>query len=142
MTRLAAGLSAGAALLLASLSSASADPKHGKVVFQRCYACHSVEQGENTLQGPNLLGVLGRRAGTVPGFEYSPALIEAGARRRLVWTRKTLDVFLADPQLLVPGTSMSMPPLREPAERRDVIDYLDQIAKAPRRGAGTPSPTR
>jgi cytochrome c2 len=139
VTRLAAGLAAGAALLLASLSGARADAEHGKVVFQRCYACHSVEQGENTLQGPNLLGVLGRRAGTAPGFEYSPAMMEVGARRQLVWTRKSLDAFLADPPLFVPGTSMSMPPLREPADRRDVIDYLDQIAKASRGGAKTPA---
>jgi cytochrome c2 len=142
VTRLAVGLAAGAALLLASPSGARADAEHGKVVFQRCYACHSVEDGNNTLQGPNLRGVVGRRAGTVPGFEYSPALIELGAKRRLVWTRKTLDAFLADPQLFVPGTSMSMPPLREPAARRDVIDYLEQAAKAPRGGTETPSPTR
>ena len=139
MTRLAAGLTAGAVLLLASLSDARADAEHGKVVFQRCYACHSVEDGENTLQGPNLLGVLGRRAGTAPGFEYSPAMIEARAKRRLVWTRKTLDAFLADPQIFIPGTSMSMPPLRDPADRRNVIDYLDQAAKPSRGGAKTPA---
>ena len=139
MTRLAAGLAAGAALLLASLSGARADAEHGKVVFQRCYACHSVEDGENTLQGPNLLGVLGRRAGTAPGFEYSPAMIEARAKRRLVWTRKTLDAFLADPKLFIPGTSMSMPPLRDPADRRDLIDYLEQAAKPSRGGARPPA---
>jgi len=139
VTRLAAGLAAGAALLLASLSGARADAKHGKVVFQRCYACHSVEDGESALQGPNLRGVVGRRAGTAPGFEYSPAMIEVGAKRRLDWTRKTLDAFLADPQLFVPGTSMSMPPLRQAAERRDVIDYLEQAAKASSGGAKTPA---
>lgn len=139
MTRLAAGLAAGAALLLASLSGARADAEHGKIVFQRCYACHSVEDGENTLQGPNLRRVVGRRAGTAPGFEYSPAMIEAGAKRRLVWTRKALDAFLADPQLFVPGTSMSMPPLRDPADRRNVIDYLGQAAKPSRGGARPPA---
>jgi cytochrome c len=142
VTRLAVGPGAVAALLLALLSSARADSERGKVVFQRCYACHSVEDGESALPGPNLRDVLGRRAGAVPGFEYSPALIELGAKRRLVWTRKALDAFLADPQLFVPGTSMSMPPLRGPAERRDLIDYLERAGKASRGRTGSPSLTR
>ena len=142
MTRLTAGLAAAAALLLAGLSGARADAGRGQVVFQRCYACHSVKAEENNLQGPSLSGVLGRRAGTVPGFEYSPAMIEAGAKRRLVWARKTLDAFLADPQRFVPGTSMSMPPLRGAVDRRDVIHYLAQNAKGPRGAAETSPPTR
>ena len=142
MTRLATGLAGAAALLLAGLSGARADAERGQVVFQRCYACHSVKAEENNLQGPSLSGVLGRRAGTVPGFEYSPAMIEAGAKRRLVWTWKTLDAFLADPHRFVPGTSMSMPPLRDPVDRRDVIDYLAQNAKGPRGAAETSPPTR
>jgi cytochrome c2 len=142
VTRLAAGLAAAAAALLAWLSGARADAGRGEVVFQRCYACHSVKAEEKNLQGPSLRGVLGRRAATVPGFEYSPAMVEAGAKRRLVWTRKTLDAFLADPQRFVPGTSMSMPPLPGPTDRRDVIDYLAQNPKASRAGAGGPSPTR
>jgi cytochrome c len=68
--------------------------------------------------------VLDRRAGTLPGFAFSPAMREAGARRDLVWTRPALDTFLEDPQRLVPGTAMSMPGLPEPEDRRDVIDYL------------------
>jgi len=142
VTRLAAGLAGVAALLLAGLTEARADAGRGQVVFQRCYACHSVKAEENNLQGPSLRGVLGRRAGTVPGFEYSPPMIETGARRRLVWTRKTLDAFLADPQRFVPGTSMSMPPLRGPVDRRDVIDYLAQAGKASHGRVGTPSPAR
>ena len=142
MTRLTAGLAAAAALLLAGLPGARADAGRGQVVYQRCYACHSVKAEENNLQGPSLRGVLGRRAGTAPGFEYSPAMIEAGAKRRLVWARKTLDAFLADPQRFVPGTSMSMPPLRGAVDRRDVIHYLAQNAKGPRGAAETSPPTR
>ena len=62
--------------------------------------------GEDKLPGPNLRGVIDRRAGTQPGFRFSPALIEAGARG-LVWTRATLDAYLADPERFLPGTEMA-----------------------------------
>lgn len=130
MTRSGAWLAVVAALLLAWLSDARADPARGEVVFQRCYACHSVKAGESGLPGPNPHGILGRRAGTLRGFEFSPAMIEAGAKRRLVWTRKTLDDFLADPQRVVPRTTMSLPPVTEARDRRDVIDYLELAARA------------
>jgi cytochrome c2 len=130
VTRLAAGLPVTVALLLGWLAAAWADAARGEIVFQRCYACHSVKAGENGLTGPNLRGILGRRAGTLPGFEFSPGMIEAGSRRNLVWTRKTLDAFLTDPQRVVPGTSMSMPPLPSAADRLNVIDYLELAARA------------
>jgi cytochrome c len=81
--------------------------------------------GEDRLPGPNLRTVVGRRAGTLPGYRFSPALIEAGARG-LVWTRATLDVYLADPDRFIPGTEMGMPGLREADDRRDVIDFLER----------------
>ena len=124
----AAGLFVLLALTRAGLSLARADAARGEAVFQRCYACHSVAPGENKLPGPNLRGVLGRRAGTLAGYEYSPAMVEAGAARGLVWTRATLDAFLADPYDVVPGTAMGMPPLADPEARRDVIDYLQESA--------------
>jgi cytochrome c2 len=92
-------------------------------VFAKCHACHSVEPGERRLPGPGLAGVLGRRAASAPGFEYSPAMVAAG-ERGLVWTRQSLDRFLADPQGYLPGTYMGSPGLRDPSERRAVIDYL------------------
>lgn len=125
-------LLAGGAVTAAWLSPAGADPARGERVFQRCFACHSVVTGEDQLPGPNLRGVIGRRAGTRPGFRFSPALIEAGARG-LVWTRATLDAYLADPERFLPGTEMAMPGLRETNDRRDVIDYLQQSGSAPRR---------
>jgi cytochrome c2 len=118
------------------LGSASADSARGERVFQRCFACHSVVAGERELPGPNLRGVIGRRAGTFPGFRFSPALIEAG-RRGLVWTPATLDAYLADPERFVPGTEMAMPGLTVAGDRRDVIDYLQhssqQSSPTPRR---------
>ena len=118
------------------VSSASADSASGERVFQRCFACHSVVAGEQGLPGPNLRGVIGRRAGTVPGFRFSPALIEAGARG-LVWTRATLDAYLADPQGFLPGTGMAMPGLSVADDRRHVIDYLQQSSQQ-----SSPTPRR
>jgi cytochrome c len=60
-----------------------------------------------------------------PGFRFSPALIEAGARG-LVWTRASLDAYLADPERFLPGTEMAMPGLSLAVDRRDVIDYLEK----------------
>jgi cytochrome c len=99
-------------------------------VFQRCYACHSVVAGEENLPGPSLRCVLGRQAGALPGFAYSPAMIEAG-RRGLVWTRATLDAFVVDPQGLVPGSAMWIAALAAVEERRDLLDYLEQTGSCP-----------
>jgi cytochrome c len=118
------------ALMVALGSAAHADAKRGERVFQRCYACHSVVAGEAKLPGPNLRGVLGRRAGTLPGFAFSPAMIAAGASG-LTWTRAALDAYLANPRAVVPGTEMGMPGgLPSPVDRQDVIDYLAEAARA------------
>jgi cytochrome c len=132
---LAAAATAAAAIGGLALCGARADPARGERVFQRCYACHSVVPGEDALPGPNLRTVLGRRAGALPGFEFSPAMRAAGAARGLVWTRATLDAYLADPQAVVPGTTMG-PGLADGAERRDLIDFLE------RAGAGPAPPPR
>lgn len=119
------GLLVGGVSILAGLTPLRADPARGERVFQRCFACHSVTAGEDKLPGPNLRGVIGRRAGTLAGFRFSPALVEAGARG-VVWTRETLDAYLADPSLFIPGTEMGLPGLREADDRRDVIDFLER----------------
>jgi len=108
---------------------AAADPTRGERVFQRCFSCHSVVDDGSKLQGPNLKGVVGRRAATLPGFEYSDAMLAAG-KNGVVWTRETLDRYLAEPEAVVPGTSMAPPPgLTDPAMRADVIDYLEQTGR-------------
>jgi cytochrome c2 len=118
-------LLAGGAAAGACGAPAGADPARGERVFQRCFACHSVVAGEDKLPGPNLRGVVGRRAGTEPGFRFSPALIEAGARG-LLWTRASLDAYLTDPERFLPGTEMGVPGLSVAVDRRDVIDYLEK----------------
>jgi len=101
----------------------SGDATRGQRAFQRCYACHSVEPDEGHLQGPNLFRILGRPAAALPGFEYSEAMRRKAAEG-LVWDRTTLDAYIADPEAVVPGTLMSIPPVRDPQERADLIAYL------------------
>ena len=108
-------------------------------MFQRCYACHSVVAGEDNLPGPNLRCVLGRSAGTLPGFRFTPAMVAAGASTGLVWTRVTLDAFLVDPLRLIPETAMSMPGIPGAEDRRDVIDYLERAGPCPA-AASPPAP--
>ena len=89
----------------------------GEQVYARCMACHSLT--ENRI-GPRHCGVFGRRAGTVPGFDYSPAMRGA----KIVWNEKTLNAFIADPLKYLPGTSMVFAGVPDPKERADVITWL------------------
>ena len=109
--------------LLVVVSEGAASPQDGPRLFQRCYACHSLDPAERNLSGPTLRGIFGRRAGTVDGFDYSQAIREAG-RRGLVWSEGTLDRFLEDPDALVPGVRMGGVRLRDPGERRTLIQWL------------------
>jgi cytochrome c len=116
-----------AALLFSAIGwwfAASAAGPDGARLFQRCYACHSVEPGETGLPGPNLAGVVGRRAAAgEEEFEYSAAARAAGTGG-LVWDAPSLDAFLADPAGFLPGTLMSFPGMRDAAERAAVIEFL------------------
>jgi cytochrome c len=118
--RLCLGL---AIALLVVVSERAASAQDGPRLFQRCYACHSLDPAERHLSGPNLRELFGRRAGVLDEFEYSLPLREAG-RRGLVWTVETLDRFLEDPEELVPGVRMSGVRLRDPGERRALIRWL------------------
>ncbi|MEO7026244.1 MAG: c-type cytochrome [Caulobacteraceae bacterium] len=105
-------------LLVSSAGLALAQPATtGAALFEnRCVMCHS---GDPFSQGPPLADVVGRRAGAVAGFAYSPAMKRSG----LTWTRGALDQFLADPGKTIPGTAM---PIRvvDPAQRSAIISYL------------------
>lgn len=115
--------------MLLGPAEARADAAHGQQVFQRCAACHSVDPKSPPMRGPNLHGVIGRKAGTLKGFDYSPAMADAGQSQGIAWTRQTLDQYLSDPDDVVPGTAMQIDFQLSPDERRDVIDYLEQVGK-------------
>jgi cytochrome c len=111
-------------LPLAVLHAADGDAARGERAFQRCYSCHSVDSKETAkLQGPSLYRVIGRRAASIAGFDYSDAMREKAAAG-LVWDPATLERYIADPEALVPGTRMSVPPLRDQQERADILAYL------------------
>lgn len=102
-----------------TVAHAAGDPGRGKVVFARCAACHSMEPAKKTI-GPTLAGVLGRKAGTLPGFTFSPAMKKYGG----VWDVKTMDAFLAAPTKTVPGTRMVFMGLPKAEDRADLIAYM------------------
>jgi cytochrome c len=118
---------AAAVMLVITLPTAAiADAGRGERLFQRCAACHSVAESDTKLPGPNLRGVIGRPAGTLAGFEFSSAMVDAGKSENVMWDRKTLDKYLADPDDVVPGTAMRLNFQLTPDERGDVIDFLEQ----------------
>ncbi len=119
---LVAGLAVGAAATaLAQDAPPAGDPVHGKTVYARCAGCH-VLTGPG-FSGPALAGVVGRKAGTVAGFSFSPALAASG----IVWTDQTLDAYLAAPAKDVAGTTMFFS-LPDAKDRADVIAYMKTLA--------------
>ena len=98
---------------------ADVDPKQGEAIYSRCMACHAFEYNRT---GPKHCGLFGRRAGSVPGFEYSEAMRRSG----IVWNERTLDRFLAAPTKVVPGTTMTYAGVPDPKERAALIQYLKQ----------------
>jgi cytochrome c2 len=114
-------------ILLSSANAQAEQPRDaGERAFQKCYSCHSVDPKETDLSGPNLAGVVGRRAAALASFQYSPAMAKAGAGG-LAWTEQTLDRYLADPLEMLPETTMSFPGVKSAAERRAVIEYLKRF---------------
>ena len=114
---LGAGTVAAATLMVASVptvAQTAAPP-----AFAACKACHTVQKGAKSGLGPNLNGVVGRPAASLPGFNYSPAL--KGSKLR--WDEKTLNEFIAAPTKKVPGTRMPIG-MADPAKRAAIIAYL------------------
>lgn len=112
-------LFAGAALAFSASAAPPGDAARGKLVYERCQACHALAYDRT---GPRHCGLFGRRAGSVPGFAYS----EAMRRSKRVWNAQTLDRFLKNPLKAVPGTSMGYAGIADRGERADLIAYLRQ----------------
>ncbi|KPF55858.1 cytochrome C [Novosphingobium sp. AAP1] len=100
------------------------DPAHGRTVAARCLACHDLNTGATRL-GPSLKGVIGRKAGSLPGYAYSDAMKSSG----VTWTPDTLNTYLKSPTTYVKGTKMAFAGLPDAKDRADVIAYLQQATK-------------
>lgn len=106
----------------ARAQDAAGNAAAGEKLFIVCRACHQIGPGAKDAVGPVLNGVVGRKAGTYPAFDYSAANKNSG----LTWDVPTLQKYIADPQKVVPGTKMIFPGIKDPAKVNDVIAFLSQ----------------
>ncbi len=109
---------------------AAANETRGQLLFLQCKACHDLNPALPHKVGPNLNGVIGRKAGTVEGFQFSEPMRESG----LTWDLATLDAFLRLPGSVVPGSGMAFAGIANDADRASLLRYLQKAA------APTPPP--
>jgi cytochrome c len=112
-------LSAFSFALLATAANAG-DAASGKTVFTRCAICHTVQKGGANGLGPNLFGVVGRKAAALPTFAYSAAIKNSG----ITWTPDKLKSWVTGPARMVPGTKMAFAGIANPKQADDVVAYL------------------
>jgi len=107
---------------------ASADPKDGAKVFNKCKSCHDASKGGKNKIGPNLWNVVGSDKATHPGFNYSGALKDLAGN----WTYEDLNTFLKNPKAFAKGTKMTFAGISKAAERASVIAYLRSLSDSPK----------
>jgi len=110
-------------LVAAGTAQAAGNATAGAQDFARCAMCHSNAKGDGNMIGPNLFGVVGRKAGTAPQFSYSAAMKSAG----FVWTNDKLDAYIKAPAAVVPNNKMMFAGLPSATQRADLIAYLDTL---------------
>jgi len=121
--RISASLAFAAIAIVCSsgLAHAAGNVARGQTLYKGCADCHSIN--ENAV-GPMHKGVVGRKAGSVPGYDYSPDLKNSG----IVWTEDNLDKWLAGPQAMVAETKMFFD-VPDPQDRADIIAFLKEKAR-------------
>jgi cytochrome c len=118
-----------ALLLMTNIEPAFAqDAANGEDVFKKCRTCHQVGDAAKNSVGPILNGIVGRAAGTIEGFTYSPANKEAGSKG-LVWSEENLLKYLENPAAFMPKTKMIFPGVKDEQDRKDLIAYLKKFPK-------------
>jgi cytochrome c len=105
-------------------NSSGQDVSRGEKLFGECAACHTTQPGAPTV-GPDLHGVLGRKAGSLESFRFSPAMKRSG----ITWTLQALDAYVADPQKAVPQNRMPYAGMPDARDRADLIAYLKEAFK-------------
>ena len=101
--------------------------EHGKTVFKKCSACHSIKKGGRNNIGPALYNVLGRNMGALEDYKYSKALIAFGKD----WTFEEMNSFLIKPATYIKGTKMAFAGLKKEKDRASVILYMNANADTP-----------
>ena len=100
---------------------------HGEKIFNKCKACHTVEEGGPNRVGPNLYNVMNRGVAKKADYNYSKAMKEFGEKTPK-WTPDILFTYLKNPRALVPGTYMSFAGLKKPQDRDDLLAYLEKAS--------------
>ena len=106
---------------------ASTSAADGAKVFKKCLACHSIEKGGPNKIGPNIFGVLNRKAGSISGYKYSKAMVAFGKS----WSVEEMDGFLTKPRDWVKNTKMSFIGLKNVKDRAAVILYMNENTDSP-----------
>jgi len=119
--------------VFAAAADAAGDPEKGAAVFNKCRACHRIGPGARTIVGPELNGVVGRKAASLDGYPYSSAMKASG----LSWDETTLAQWLRSPRTLVPGTRMIFPGLSKDEDIANVVAYLKSFD-----AGGNPAPAQ
>lgn len=102
---------------------AAGNAEAGQRVFNQCRACHSINQGGRAMVGPNVFGIVGRRAGSFEGFRYSRPMHEKH-EQNFVWNLDNLRAYIRNPRDVAPGGSMSFPGLCNEQQLNDLLAYL------------------
>lgn len=114
----------------------AANVEAGKAQSAKCQSCHNLDKGGPNQTGPNLWGVVGRHPGSHPGFAYSGAMTDFGAKNP-AWDYQHLFDFLKSPQQHIPGTKMTFVGIKKSEDRVNLIAYLRTLADSP---AAIPAP--
>jgi cytochrome c len=110
-------------IIASSVSTVAQDAQKGVVVFNVCLACHAIGPGAQNKIGPELNGLDGRKAGTVPSFAYSDANKNSG----IVWNEATFEEYIKNPAAKVPGTKMIFPGVKNDQQVKDLWAYVSQF---------------
>ncbi|RVT99173.1 cytochrome c family protein [Rhodovarius crocodyli] len=118
------------AIMAASAAQAqeAGDVEAGRRVFAQCRACHLIDNSARNGVGPNLYGIMGRRAGQREGFRYSANMQERAAAG-LTWDDATLRAYVANPKAVVPQGSMTFAGLRNPEQINNLMAFLAEATR-------------
>src|ERR1700720_1842994 len=114
---------AGLVILTGTTASLAQDAAAGEKVFVVCKVCHQVGESAKSAVGPVLNGLIGRKAGTYPGYAYSDANKNSG----LTWDEPVFREYIKDPKAKIPGTKMIYPGLKDEQKINDLLAYLKQF---------------